>query len=872
MSGRREEREGVGPVLEANLRALFARAWRPVLPSPAFRQRVQRDLARRVTGAPDGRARWWLPLAAAASLLAALAAGAWWYGGGRAGSPSPTPFLDRGQVAVCRALGGSWEGVGPADAARGVPHEGAFLEVITPDAAGARVLVAGGRVDLRAGSSARLWAAPAEDRPGTVAVVADLRRGAATLAPEPEAGADARWTVQTTEGRLALGGGELAVAYVDARGLPSALAAGLSPELAARVRDHAPVRLELRSGAAALSVDGGGPDRALEVGVVSWLVHGTLLGHGPDEIAAAVPAAPSVPPDDARRAVEPADRADVAGEPGAAPGATLRGRVTVADGEVPERLTVVLLRDALVPDVAEPEPYRIDLRAGEFVLEGLEPGAGQVALVAPGWAAARGRVWLEAGETAEVELALERGGGLRGRVVDAGGEPVAGAVVLSEIDTLAQVIHHDLGRAEPWMAASRTGEDGAFELPHLTPGEHVLRASRPGYAPSWSPPVRVAAGATAELEIEVAPGGSVVGRVHHPDGRPWPGAIVVAAHIDLEGRQRIMSYGLGVTDGAGRLEIHDLPPGAFAIVHVGDDEGGELASPNMRYVQVRAGETTEVSFPEEREGRTRLHGRVLDERGEPVPGCGLSLEPVGADADRRPEDWQAMRCDEEGRYEFPALVPGRYHVFIGHDFGNDMALHGTVDVGEWPEQAHDLHVATAGLEGLVRAEDGAPVPMTAVIVGIPDGEREGFAGKAVTDDQGRYRFAYLPAGEYRLIAWPAASELALGVRDGVRVAPLGRTTAEDLVLRPGGRLEVVASDARGDPVVGARATLIDERGRALPADWLPAGDGAGRLRTPPLEPGRWSVSLAREGFEPATVEARVRAGETVEVPIVLVPR
>lgn len=99
-----------------------------------------------------------------------------------------------------------------------------------------------------------------------------------------------------------------------------------------------------------------------------------------------------------------------------------------------------------------------DARTSRFRLPDLEPGKCSLRLGAPGYARTEiGPLEIAGGEVLEVgEVRLTTGGTIAGRVVDAVGRPVAGAVV---------------SLSEQWSPVT-TAADGSFRIDGLSPGEH----------------------------------------------------------------------------------------------------------------------------------------------------------------------------------------------------------------------------------------------------------------------------------------------------------------------------------------------------------------------------------------------------------------
>ncbi|MEZ5989327.1 MAG: carboxypeptidase regulatory-like domain-containing protein [Planctomycetota bacterium] len=157
---------------------------------------------------------------------------------------------------------------------------------------------------------------------------------------------------------------------------------------------------------------------------------------------------------------------------------------------------------------------------GGFVLRGLDPAAEVLRLRASAPDLQPGLlVWRQGQARDGLELRLERGLVLRGRVVDALDRPVPGAWIM---------VAPALSNSVEWAAGS--GEDGRFELHRLPPGELEVLVQRfddaeGGFAP-WFTRLDAARAAGAELRVELSRSGMIRGRVVDELGRPVEGASV----------------------------------------------------------------------------------------------------------------------------------------------------------------------------------------------------------------------------------------------------------------------------------------------------------------------------------------------------------
>jgi len=430
------------------------------------------------------------------------------------------------------------------------------------------------------------------------------------------------------------------------------------------------------------------------------------------------------------------------------------------------------------------------------------------------------------------------------RVVDGQGEPVSGA----RVERFPQ--HHmtvgvsytpdwyAIGREQAASASATTDATGRarFEFPLESTARFV--AHKRGLSRGGSRVVMVRTERDArEVEIVLAPGRSLEGRVVDGDGHPVAGAIVLAGEASFQWDW--LSHARPartLTDDKGRYRFHDLPARDVALF-----AGHPRSVPfHIRTIDFPAVARYDIVL---RRGG-RLHGRVTDaDSGTPIAHARVRV--VGYFQHRA-----EATTDRDGRYvieslpptvlnSIDAIVPGYYHVRTAAD---DKTLSIRLDAGDVCER--DLSVRRAPrLHGTVRGPDG---PLADVVVQSMQwgSMREGWMAETRTSPDGTYALAMRP-GRHAL----AIGTMRLQIEGYVFTSDLKRATGKepwivdmpergelrrDLTLVDN-RMFVgacsaagVARDADGAPLAGVRirigmnATISDAEGRFQVSN-LPAG-------------------------------------------------
>jgi protocatechuate 3,4-dioxygenase beta subunit len=342
-------------------------------------------------------------------------------------------------------------------------------------------------------------------------------------------------------------------------------------------------------------------------------------------------------------------------------GTTVRGRVQSADGR-PLAGAEVSLWPA---DLGVPEPWKgrsgVD---GRFVVQEVPPGVHTVLVAGAGLLPAW-REGVEVGRATAMDaashdptldlgaLVLSPGVEVQGRVVDASGQPVAGAEVSLEPRLPEEVAWRWLPPPE-----ARSGSDGRFRLGPASP-EGTLwllaKAERHRFATVQVEAEAVDGRRTVPEPIVLEPAATLRGRVL--DGHGEPVKEVTLSIIP----NRPTTVLFHATDPEGRFEIPGVSPGLHRLA---------VQAPGFlgREVEVTAtanGPEVELELVLERIDTVEVELRVVDSEGDPVPGATVL---VHDQREEEPHYQQWVFTGEAGDAHLPMVpvVVGQLSVEVRH--------------------------------------------------------------------------------------------------------------------------------------------------------------------------------------------------------------
>ncbi len=252
-------------------------------------------------------------------------------------------------------------------------------------------------------------------------------------------------------------------------------------------------------------------------------------------------------------------------------GRTLAGRVTDESGTPLANARIrISQRSAPIPDITDAD--------GKFVIAGLDEDSSRVYPVVErdGFVPlAQFSQELSPTGITEAVYRMKPAATVKGRVTaKADGRPLKGVRVLSGTDRFG---------SNSGLASVTTDEDGRYRLTSAQPGDTILHAIAPDFAPVQKI-LPTEAGKEYQQDFELDPGQNVTGRVIDPDGKPVAGARLIS---DTWCGFRVFDREAS-SDKGGRYVLPNMPTSAVTVHAICRD------FVSQRKLQLRGGETWDI--------------------------------------------------------------------------------------------------------------------------------------------------------------------------------------------------------------------------------------------------------------------------------------
>ena len=567
-----------------------------------------------------------------------------------------------------------------------------------------------------------------------------------------------------------------------------------------------------------------------------------------------------------------------------------------------------------------------DSEDGSFIFENVPLGRIDLTVEAAGFVTGRsaGLVVEEGKLLKNIEIVLEPGVRLHGKVTGPDGSPLAGAMIREETNTSPPITRSD--------AAPRSTSDGAGEymLEGMGLGEKSVVFERDGYLTERKT-VNLS-GKEVRLDVRLGRGKEVAGTVVDEQWMPVANANVTAVSgVQDAGTRssRTGSNGVFRFEGlpAGRYtfragktgyvsgEARDIDlDAATAGVRITLSSGGVIFG-RVQYLTAEEGVTATVtavgpanrraSAPIRQDGTYRIEGaptgtvRVSASSGrfpsfktspakdvEVAPGAEVQLDLEFASdlvvsgrvtrqgkpmdnamvsfnpSDTRVQTRAATRTVSDGSYEINGLEPGLYSVDV-LDWQRSGSYRTNYEVNG--SGTFDIEMRGSQVRGRVLdADSGEPVAEATVVLQKPDDQPAFFGPQsaAVTDNAGNFVFDTVSPGNYRARA--QKERYGQAIVDVVVSENQEREVELRLSRIDGVRLRVV--DARDGRALSPFIWIRDQQGRnAYEGSPRPNSDGVLMV---PLAPGGYQATISANGYAARTVSV---VAPSQELQIALTP-
>lgn len=441
---------------------------------------------------------------------------------------------------------------------------------------------------------------------------------------------------------------------------------------------------------------------------------------------------------------------------------------------------------------------------GEYEIDSIAAGEQTLYFSRQGFLQKRKRVDVARGKETRLDVEMDRGSELRGRVTDKAGHPVAGTRIMAMLST------GQYGGQPPAYSEA----DGNFTLPGLAEGRYTITAQKEGYVTARANDVAVPSETPVMLTLDS--GGTITGRV-----RGLSDAELSMARVVANGGG---SFAEGTVNTDGTFVLHGVADGSVAVF--ASVRGANMRQSAPKSVTVVNGSAPAVDIDFE-EG-IKISGRVT-RAGAPVPFGNVSFSGGGHPS-------RGVPISSDGRYEVNGLTAGTYDVRV---FGIGIMFQGKYTVAG--DSTYDIQIAGSSLRG--RVVDGSTgAPISDARVWIAPSRDNPSPRQSMTDSDGHFVLDAVPDGTFEVHA--SSTRHYAPASRSVTISG-GAPPDIELRLDTGEPTTFRITDAQSGAALDAFISIISGKTSIVSVGGMRDEDGGIRAW---LAPGQYKSSVYMRGY------------------------
>ena len=435
------------------------------------------------------------------------------------------------------------------------------------------------------------------------------------------------------------------------------------------------------------------------------------------------------------------------------------------------------------------------------------------------------------------------------------------------------------------VSSIETSDDGSFRFPNVAPGPYWFMAERAGFAPQYfnarnsdtrGSVIRAHSGEEIKsLIFKLIPNAIISGKVLDADGDPLRANVVVFRYAYRTDGKTIQAFANASTGAMGEYSI-SIPPGKFLLVAspalnnvpisaaaqatpgTASPEGPVLIYAPTFYpnsleqygaveLQASAGvDLHSIDFRIDKVKAYRVRGKVSAANG------GLQLVARNSPASSRPPQFGGVK--EDGSFEFPAVLPGTYHLMMNGPRGGSIANQPIVVTDHHLDGLAVQFSPMPELKGTVTIEGDSKKTVEGMQVGF-DSFDNGTNPLGRIDKDGKFTVRGILPGRYH--PWAGlggggryVKSIHYQERDvtdtGIDVTEGISGTVDILISLNAAELSGVVVDDDDKPCAGVSVVLVPDSGAYLGYNSVTT-DAQGHFKVGYLRPGDYKV-YALEGI------------------------